>query len=120
VLAIRYIFTAAFSLYLPVSRSIFEVLVCDSTMGKALNSLGASVQCTIDTSKPELSQVSCDCSTWSLYIFVAIVCGVFGVIFTLGLPYRTYQLIQRNKPVGSRENPDKRYDETGLVSTMFV
>ena len=112
--AIKYIFTAAFSLYLPVSRSAFQLLVCDATAGRALQALGAGgVDCKETDRGGALDSVSCDCSGWEYYTASQVVAGFLVAVFTLGLPIRTYLLIQRNKPVGSREDPNSRYDETG-------
>jgi hypothetical protein len=84
-------------------------------MAEAIVDLGASVSCVPE----EDGTLKCDCSVWSYYRFVQVVGAVFAIAFTLGLPVRTYQLIQRNKPVGSRENPDKRHNETGQVRSFF-
>jgi len=106
------VLTASFLAYLPVSRAAMEVLVCAPSIGRAMQALGAGVSCT----KHAIDDTyACDCSQWTYYTEFSILMGLILLLFTLGLPLRTYQLIQANKPVGSREQPDMRFDDQGVL-----
>ena len=106
------VLTASFLAYLPVSRAAMQVLVCAPAIGRAMQSLGAGVSC----SKAPLDDTyTCDCSAWEYYTEFSVFMGLILLLYTLGLPLRTYQLIQANKPVGSREHPDMRYDDQGTL-----
>ena len=112
--AIKYILTAAMSAYLPVSRSALQILICDGAMGKALKDLGAGITCkTIPADGVAGTRFECECSEWDYIGLAQAVSVILLIVFTLGLPLQTYRLIQANKPFGSREDPDKRYDEDG-------
>ncbi len=97
--------------YIPVSRSILQLLMCTPDVGKRLADAGAGVQCTAAKNDP--SALTCDCSGMAGYGFLVTFCGVVFVFFTFGLPVKLYQIIQASKPVGSRENPTKRFDDNG-------
>ena len=95
--------------YLPVSRSVFQILVCERTMAKVFTDLGLSL-CTYN---PDGTVDSCKCNDWEPYLYLQIAAGILLLGFTIALPVRCYTLIKKNKPVGSREDPDFRYDEDG-------
>ena len=57
----------------------------------------------------------CNCSDWEPYIYLQIGAVLLLLLFTLLLPIKCYQLIKANVPVGSREDPSKRYDEDGQL-----
>ena len=112
--AVKYILTAAFSAYLPVSRSAIQVLRCDSTMGRALKDLGTGITCeTVSGAGVLGDREVCKCSEWDQYSVLQVLMVILLLAFTVALPLWTYRLIQKNKPVGSREDPTKRYDEDG-------
>ena len=112
--AVKYILTAAFSAYLPVSRSAIQVLRCDSTMGRALKDLGTGITCkTVEGEGVLGNREVCECGEWDSYTGLQVLMVILLLSFTVALPLWTYRLIQKNKPVGSREDPEKRYDEDG-------
>jgi hypothetical protein len=105
---IKIVLTVAFSAYLPVSRTVFQVFACEAQLGKALMELTSQVTCSTDG-----KTVECNCSNWDYYLYLVIGAVVLLIFFTIGLPLYSYRLIKKNKPVGSTEDPDKRYDEDG-------
>lgn len=58
----------------------------------------------------------CDthCWDWDGYVYVFIIAMVLLALFVVYLPIQTYRLIKRNIPIGSPEDPDKRFDEDGI------
>ncbi len=109
---IEKVLTVSFVAYLPVSRTAMQVLVCAPSIGRAMQALGAGVSCT----KHAVDDTyQCNCTDWEYYTEFSIFMGLVLLLFTFGLPLRTYQLIQANKPVGSREHPSMRYDDQGSL-----
>lgn len=100
--AIQYILTACFSLYLPVSRIAVQIFTCDEQVVKGINLIAG---------KTVVSDGSC--SKWTYMPALYATAGVLLLGFTFFLPYFSYQLIKQSIPVGSKENPDMRYDEDG-------
>ena len=127
---------------LPVSRTVFQILVCEATMGRMLERVGLNLGCVLlDTDIASDSCVhthvmcacavlhssgscvlycpmfryECSCSDWAEYIYLQIAAVFLLIFFTLALPVRCYMLIRANKPKGSREDPGMRYDEDGQL-----
>lgn len=113
--AIKIILTGCISAYLPVSRTAVQIFVCDATLGGALAKLDIGLQCTQHpVADGDLEpRITCSCADWNLYVIFQIAAGVLFLLITILLPIKCYQLIKANKPRGSKEDPDKRWDEDG-------
>jgi hypothetical protein len=109
---IKYTIIAALSLYLPVARSVVQILACDASMAQSMYSLGLTQGNKICT-RAGPDTYRCDCSKWPSYGgFQALAWAlIFG--FVIFLPVYCVILIRRNIPVGSRDDPNKRYDDEG-------
>jgi hypothetical protein len=121
VLALKYIMTAAISLYLPISKAIVQIWYCDAQLVSSLNDIlggSAADACPVsdydmDSATGLREHAQCICGEWSMYSAAKYVGIVFFLGYTLLLPYYCYTLIQKNKPVGSRDDPNKRYNDDG-------
>lgn len=102
--AIKLILTASLSAYLPVSRVVFQIMFCNSSIIMTLNSLikGAAIQ-----------DGKCWDSDIYLYFFIFAIFLLFS--YTLTLPFFCYRIIRDSRPVGSVKDPNMRYDEDGIA-----
>ena len=122
---IRYSLLAATLLYLPISRIALQVFACDVTMGTLIARLDSSAPCNVtsmpgeDPANPSFYRrqvgpiYTCNCRAWNHYgAFLAAAIIIF-VILTICFPMCAMQLITKNAPRGSTEDPDYRFDEDG-------
>lgn len=93
---IKYGFLALTSVYLPLTHVSLLALIC-----KLAPHLAFEEECPSIVREGELSLV---------IAFVAVLCLL---IVTIGLPYFTHKTIEKNKPVGSLEDPEHRYNAEG-------
>lgn len=109
VLAIQYILTAALSLYLPVGRSVLQIFVCDGSLAKFLeDTIGdADLSCEVIIEDPLTYR--CDCNAWDGYAGIQAL-GVVLLLFLIFLPIFCWYMITSSAPVGSDEDPEKRFD----------
>lgn len=123
---LKFFLTACLSVYLPLSRTVFQILMCEETLrGFMRDTIGLP-----------------DCKSWDKYLFLQVGeggkelelelelrliwllclgCGQIGagailLVFTLGVPVQCFLLIRKNKPIGSREDPTKRYNDHGELT----
>lgn len=99
---VKYTIYAGITLYLPISRTAFQLLQCAPQLASSLSKLG--VDCSTGT---------CQCSDWEYYDAARGAAVLLILLVTVALPLYTAFLITRNKPRGSPEDPEKRYDEFG-------
>lgn len=69
---LRWFLYGCFSVYLPVSRTVFQILVCEATMGRALELLGLNLGCVLIDS--DLNTKSCVARVCSGGVCVCV-CG---------------------------------------------
>jgi len=116
VMAIQYILVAAMGIYLPVARVCIQIFICDGSMAKVIqDQLGGAgagdLSCTVveNTDPPVFD---CDCGAWDGYTaFQGL--AVLLAIYMIFLPIFIWYLITNNAPVGSDEDPNKRFDPDG-------
>eukprot|EP01138_Halocafeteria_seosinensis_P014364 gb/GECG01014665.1/.p1 GENE.gb/GECG01014665.1/~~gb/GECG01014665.1/.p1 ORF type:complete len:1030 (+),score=149.10 gb/GECG01014665.1/:1-3090(+) len=139
VMFIKYSLLAATTLYLPVSRALAQAVRCGPTMIRilvekdfleieevinstlgcrnltiALNDGATDADIINNEGKgKDVSFSDCDCADWENYSSVRLIAIVIIILFTIGFPIYCVWLIRENKPYGSREDPDKCYDEEG-------
>lgn len=53
------------------------------------------------------------CLTTESYGTVMVIAAIFIILYSIGFPAYCVWLIRENKPYGSREDPEKCYDEEG-------
>ena len=111
--ALKIFLTVATSLYLPISRTVFQIFACDvgsmSTLKAALIQMSDSFAQSCALGK------SCRCSDYSNMGLLYVIAIVLLLAYTIGFPIWLQKLIKKNVPVGSHENPDSRFDEDGIA-----
>ena len=112
VLRLKIFLTVATSLYLPVSRSVFQVFACDvgsmSALKTALIHLNSTFGASCAAGGP------CSCNDNSSMTLLYIIAAMMLLSFTIGFPLWLKTLVDQNAPVGSLEDPNSRYDEDGI------
>jgi hypothetical protein len=103
---IQYVFTAAISVYLPVSKMAIQVVTCDPGVAVGMQLIAGQQLCTADLAT---QRVTCVCGGWDLYnIFMYVSIGLI-ILITIALPIVCYLLVQRNKPKGGAvEDPENK------------
>lgn len=99
---VKYTIYAGITLYLPISRTAFQLLQCSPQLASSLAKLG--VDC---------STGACKCTDWQYYDVARAAAVALILLVTVALPVYTAYLITYNKPRGSPEDAEKRYDEHG-------
>jgi hypothetical protein len=107
--AIKLIMTAALSIYLPVAKMVVQLLSCDPPLMGTVKQVFNDITC--EYSPDGKTALSCDCSTWGLDTLFKGVSVLLLFVFVIGLPVICYYLVQKNKPVGSDDDPTKRFAE---------
>lgn len=107
IMAMKLIVQAGLSLYLPVSRAMMQLIVCERSMRVSMGELFGN-SCTVP-----LEDDACSCSDVNNYGVLRLVAIVVMIAFTLGLPFYLYKQVQHNKPQGSREDPNIMYNADG-------
>lgn len=97
------------ALYLPISRSLIQIIACDATMGTALHRINDDLCVKKD------DYYDCKCSEWSLYPLFMILAFIFLLCITIGLPAFTAFVTYKNIPRGSIDHPGKVYDDFGQL-----
>ena len=109
-----YSLTIGTFLFLPISQAALEVLTCAGLTSRYIAAKFPEA-CSI-TSQEGVAVLDCDCGAaggaYSFLVGMSVLCLI---TYTITFPIFMFVAIWRNKPRGSLENADQRYDEDGLL-----